>query len=68
MILEHGFSNLSLGKIVLSVFSDNLPAIKSYEKAGFSVEDVQANAVERISGSRDVIIMSITKDTWKNII
>lgn len=68
MILDYGFSNLSLEKIVLSVFADNIPAIKAYQKAGFSIEEVQANSVERISGSTDVIIMSITSDMWKNLV
>lgn len=34
-----GFFNLNLKRIYLDVFEDNLPAINTYRKAGFSVYD-----------------------------
>ncbi|MBQ3013617.1 MAG: GNAT family N-acetyltransferase [Clostridia bacterium] len=65
MIVDYGFDKLCLEKITLSVFADNLPAIKAYKKAGFVEEKIRKNAVAQRCGSTDVLIMSITRDKWK---
>lgn len=65
LILDYGFSNLFLNEITLSVFSDNIPAIKAYQKAGFLEKELHKDYVKRDSGSSDVLIMVITRDKWK---
>lgn len=64
-ILEHAFENLKLNRIYLTVFYDNAPAIKVYEKAGFEKEGLLKQDFLRYDGYCDVMCMGITVDMWK---
>ncbi len=52
LILEYGFNELKLDKIILRVKNHNLPAIRSYEKIGF----------KRIDEINEVLFMQIKKE------
>lgn len=64
LIVDYGFFNLGLEKIELSVFVDNIPAVRAYKKVGFKEDRIQKNAVDRSIGSTDVLLMSVSKDEW----
>lgn len=53
-ILEYGFETLQLKKIFLRVFADNLPAIKCYQKTGFSINNKKEMRI--IDGHQQEII------------
>jgi UDP-4-amino-4,6-dideoxy-N-acetyl-beta-L-altrosamine N-acetyltransferase len=65
MILDHAFKSLNLNRIYLTVFSDNLAAIRAYEKAGFLIEGILRQDFHRYDGFVDVTCMGITIDKWK---
>ncbi len=65
LILEKGFEEIGFGEIYLRVFTDNIVAIKSYEKSGFVKEELLKD-VECTSGiKRDMYRMKITYDDWR---
>ena len=64
-ILKFGFDTLGLHRIYLTVMSDNIPAIKTYENSGFVREGVMRDEYLRIDGYVDVVMMSILKQEWE---
>ena len=67
LAVEYAFKQLGLEKVVLRVFTDNIPAIKSYEKAGFVKEGI-LKAVECSDGERkDMFFMSVEREKEKLI-
>ncbi len=54
-----------LETIWLDVFTDNEPAKRSYEKAGFSVEGVLRNSYYRVGRFRDAHRMSLLRSEWE---
>lgn len=58
MIL-HGFTELNLNRIFLTVLEDNRPAIRVYEKAGFRTEGLQRQAVFKDGRYQNAIMMSL---------
>lgn len=66
--LKIAFNELDLNRVYLTVFADNLPAIKSYERAGFKKEGVLRQDFFDGSCYHDVIIMSVlSSDYFENI-
>lgn len=65
-ILKFAFDELNLDKIVLSVFSDNIPAKKTYEKIGFRTDYVKSEFFEHKNGIVEISFMSITKKAFTN--
>jgi len=65
MVIDYGFSMLKLKKIVLSVFADNVPAIKAYKRAGFVIDRVY-DSFECEGETINVIVMSISDKVWKD--
>ena len=59
LLLQFGFLDLNLKRIYLNVFSNNLAAIKSYEKVGFIKEGLKRKAVFIEGKYLDVLMMSI---------
>ena len=53
--IKVAFDVLEKEKVVLHVFSDNIPAVKSYKKAGFVIED------EHVTDGKNEYLMSINK-------
>lgn len=64
LLLRHGFETLNLNRIFLQVYARNPRAIKSYEKAGFSHEGRQREAVFKRGRYDDVMMMSILRSEW----
>lgn len=63
-IVRHGFENLYLNRIMLTVSEKNIGAIKAYTKANFKNEGVMRQAFYRDSQFHDKIIMGILKEEW----
>ena len=59
LLLQFGFLDLNLKRIYLNVFSNNLAAIKSYEKVGFIKEGLKRKDVFIDGEYLDVLIMSM---------
>lgn len=58
LMIKYAFEELSLHKIYLRVFSDNITARKSYEKAGF-IEEAYLKDEIFIDGTyRDIVLMA----------
>lgn len=59
LMIEYCFKQLKLHRLFLRVFADNVQAIRSYEKAGFTKEAYLKDDV-RIQGEyRDIVLMGI---------
>lgn len=65
LILDHAFKELKLNRVYLTVFCDNLPAIKAYERAGFLKEGLLRQDYLRTDGFVDVVYMGLTAEFWK---
>jgi RimJ/RimL family protein N-acetyltransferase len=65
LMLEHAFSRLGLHRIGLSVFAFNDRAIRSYQKAGFSIEGRAREAIWRGGRFWDEVTMSILDTEWR---
>lgn len=61
LTLDFAFNELDLNRVYLTVFSDNIPAIKSYEKAGFKREGLMRQDFFDGLKYRDIIHMGILK-------
>lgn len=59
VLLEVAFKWYQLHRVYLQVLADNEPAIRSYEKCGFSREGTLREAVFVDGGYRDMLLMSI---------
>lgn len=58
LMIDHAWNDLGLHRVELSVFADNNPARRAYEKAGFVIEGVKREAAFVDGAWRDVVIMS----------
>jgi len=66
LMLKHGFENLNLHRIWLRVFENNQPALRAYEKTGFTLEGKFREA-QFIEGKYvDVMIMSMLQSEWQD--
>ena len=61
LILSHGFKDLNLNRIHLTVLTDNLRAKRVYEKAGFQFEGKLRQAVFKNGEYKDLDFMAILK-------
>jgi RimJ/RimL family protein N-acetyltransferase len=61
-ILEFGFQELNLNRIMLTVSAPNIGGIRAYEKAGFKKEGIMRDACFRDGEFHDKIMMSILRD------
>ncbi len=59
LMCQYGFETLKLHKIFLRVFTNNLRAIRSYEKAGFNHEGLLRDDVCIDGTYRDIALMSL---------
>jgi RimJ/RimL family protein N-acetyltransferase len=56
--LSYAFEKLGLAMLVLTVFPDNVSAIRSYEKVGFIQTDLLADSWTRPDGTpADLVVM-----------
>jgi RimJ/RimL family protein N-acetyltransferase len=64
-ILKHGFENLNLNRIYLTVLEYNERAIKVYERAGFIREGLLREAIFKNGKFRNLVQMSVLKSEIK---
>jgi len=64
VILKYGFGMLNLHHISLTVFEYNQRGVRSYEKAGFKLEGVQRQFLQRDGRRWDMYRMGILKSEW----
>jgi RimJ/RimL family protein N-acetyltransferase len=62
--VRHGFETLNLNRICLRVYADNPRAIRSYEKAGLTVEGSLRQGHYHGGEYIDVVLMSILRSEW----
>lgn len=65
LMLWLAFERIGLHRVALSVFGFNTRAIRSYEKAGFSVEGRHREAIARNGGREDELTMGILAAEWQ---
>jgi RimJ/RimL family protein N-acetyltransferase len=65
LMVDHGFGTLRLHRIALSVFAFNERAIRTYVKAGFTIEGRAREAIRRDDRWWDELTMSILEDEWR---
>ena len=65
LMLDHAFGRLGLHRVGLSVFSFNERAIRSYLKAGFTIEGRARDAIWRGGKFWDEISMSVLESEWR---
>ena len=58
LLTEHAFKDLGLKRVWLRVFNNNSPAIKSYEKAGFTKEGVLRKTAFIDGQFLDMVVMA----------
>ena len=66
LMTQHAFSKLNLHKIWLSLWDDNVAALRTYEKAGYKVEAVLLDELCRNGKYHDRIYMGIINDSNDN--
>jgi diamine N-acetyltransferase len=64
MLLDFGFKDLNLNRVYLHVFSNNAPAIRVYEKAGFVREGMLRQAAYLDGKYLDVLVMGILRQEY----
>ncbi len=62
-MIFHGFENLNLNRIYLTVLTRNLPAIRVYEKCGFVQEGQLRQALYKNGTYEDLLLMAILRDS-----
>ena len=61
LMIRYGFETLGLHKLMLRVLAENIPAIKSYEKAGFVREAYLKDEVFLDGQYKEVVYMAVIK-------
>jgi RimJ/RimL family protein N-acetyltransferase len=63
-VLNHGFFDLNLNRIELTVLADNQAARALYESLGFVAEGQKRQALFKAGRYVDVILMGLLRDDW----
>ena len=66
-VLHFAFKKLNMNKVYLSVLLENINAIKTYERVGFSHEGVLRHDYLRNDVFHDVVIMGLLKTEWESL-
>lgn len=64
-VLRFAFTEINLYRVSLTVFGYNLRALRSYEKAGFTIEGRVRQHLHRDGQWWDMVFMSVLKDEWE---
>jgi RimJ/RimL family protein N-acetyltransferase len=64
MLVDHCFETLNLNRVSLKVYTENIRAVRAYEKAGFVLEGRLREAVYKHGKYDDVLIMSVLRSEW----
>jgi diamine N-acetyltransferase len=62
LLLDFGFRDLNLNRIFLHVFATNEPALRMYEKVGFTREGVLRRAAYIDGSYVDIVVMGILRE------
>lgn len=62
LLIKHAFNDLGLLRIWLTVFTDNIYAIRSYEKVGFVKEGTLRKHAFKLGQLKDLTYMGINAD------
>jgi RimJ/RimL family protein N-acetyltransferase len=65
LLLRHGFGTLNLNRIHLRVYETNPRAVRSYEKAGFTLEGRDRQGMYKDGKYWDVLRMGILRSEWE---
>jgi len=66
VLLGYAFAELNLARVSLETFAENTRAIRSYQKAGFTLEGVQREWARRDGRRGDVVVMSILQEEYRH--
>ena len=66
VLLRFAFAELNLARVSLETFGDNTLAIRSYQKAGFTLDGAQREWVRRDGRRGDVAMMSILQEEYRH--
>lgn len=66
MILDHGFRDLNLQRIYLTVLVRNARAVHLYEKLGFVQEGILRKSMYKQGAFEDQVMMSVLKEEYGN--
>jgi RimJ/RimL family protein N-acetyltransferase len=66
LLVQYGFDTLNLNRIMLDVYETNLRAIRSYEKAGFTLEGRKRQAMYKHGKYMDILQMSVLRQEWQH--
>lgn len=67
LMQKHGFETLNLHRVFLRVYSDNIRAVRSYEKVGFVLEGRLREANYKNGKYEDVLLMGILRAEWASL-
>ncbi len=67
IILRYAFAELNLRRVTLDVFEYNQRGVRSYEKAGFTVEGRMREMIFREGRRWDLIFMGILREEWMKL-
>ncbi len=65
IILRYAFTELNLHRVSLGVFEHNPRAVRSYQKAGFSLEGRTRGDISRDGQRLDTLWMGILREEWE---
>ncbi len=65
LMIKHGFEDLNLNRIYLTVLSYNKKALTLYKNIGFVTEGILRQSIYKNNSYQDLIIMSILKCEYK---
>ncbi len=63
-IINRGFTEYKLNRIMLTVSDINGAGVKAYEKAGFRSEGIMREACYRDGAFHDKLVMSVLRSEW----
>ena len=66
-MLEHGFNDLNLHRIYLTVLESNTRARRTYERIGFQHEGLQRDAVFKNGGYQNMVEMALLKEDFETL-
>jgi RimJ/RimL family protein N-acetyltransferase len=66
VLLRYAFAELNLARVSLEAFAENTRAVRSYQKAGFTLEGVQREWLRRDGRRGDVVVMSILPEEYRH--
>ncbi len=67
LLLEYAFNRLNLNKVILGVYANHKPAIKTYQEVGFKIEGRIRKLLNFEGKYVDKIVMGISQSEFKNI-